>query len=293
MPAVADDRRGVRQHRVLRDPLLDVDVGRQRAQLRGIAAVADRQQHPHGQRRERVDRRAVERRVVGEVLARGHRPERHVDEGSSSLPGHQSGSGGASAGTAGAEAMGGPRRRDGGVLERLREHRQERRLAHPVAGRVGRQAELGARRVDRGRGQVDRERLDRGEPERDPDDRDPVELGDQRGGVLPALADDHVGPPVLDDGAQAGQRRGGVHAGEVLADHHGVGGVEVQLAELGEQRHPLLRRRLAEGRVRQAGPLDVACVLAPAPRPAPRARRAARRARTAPGASRARHCPAS
>ena len=80
VPAVADDRGGVRHHRVLRDPLLDVDVGRQRAQLRGIAAVADRQEHPHRQRRERVDRRAVERREVGEVLARGHRSERHVDE---------------------------------------------------------------------------------------------------------------------------------------------------------------------------------------------------------------------
>ena len=195
------------------------------------------------------------------MRARRHRPEGHVDE-RLVVAGPPVGQRRRSVRDGVPEAMDRPRRGDGGIFERLRDHREERGVAEPVAGGIGRQAEAGARAVERGRGQADRQLLDRREPERDAGDRDAVLLGDERGRELPAVAHDHVGPPVLDDRAQAGQRRRRVHAGEVVADHHGVGAVDVHPREVGEQRHPLLRRRLAERRERQAGPRDVARVLA-------------------------------
>ena len=60
--AVVDDRRRVRLDVGLRDPALDVDVGRQRAQRGRVLRAADRHEHPHGQLRQRGDRAAVEAR---------------------------------------------------------------------------------------------------------------------------------------------------------------------------------------------------------------------------------------
>ena len=166
-------------------------------------------------------------------------------------------------------------------------------VAQPVAGRIGRQAELGARRVHRRRGQLDRERLDRRQPERDAHDRDPVELGDERGGVLPAVS------RTITSGRQSStiaRRPGSAAAVSMRAKYSPIiTALAVSrsiCAELAEQRHPLLRRRLAE-RARTAGRPARRCPRAgPAPRRAPRARRAARRARTGRAGSGARRCRA-
>ena len=167
------------------DPLLDVDVGRQRAQLRGVAPVADRQEHADGQRRERVDRGPVERR--GSRAGAGRRSptrtsRRRADRRCRAT---SRGSGGASSDDGVAEAMDGGHG-DGRVLERLRDHREERgrRAAGRRPGRAAGRARRGPRPRRRRRASIE-QRLDRREPERDADDRDAVELGDQRGGVLP------------------------------------------------------------------------------------------------------------
>ena len=177
VPTVADDRGSVRQRRV---PCVTHSstwtLCRQAPQLRGITAVPDssaaRAPAAAGARRSPRGRGPG----VREVLARGlTEPRRRVDEW----------------GVVVARPPVGQRRRarragrkrwvaaagDGEVLERPG---ASSGTACRGSGRrrVGRQAELGARCVHRGHGQVDRERLERGEPECDPDDGIHVELGD-------------------------------------------------------------------------------------------------------------------
>jgi hypothetical protein len=61
---VGDDRGGPRHHVGLRDPLLDAHVGRERAELGRVAAVADRHQHRDVERGERAGGVAVHGREV-------------------------------------------------------------------------------------------------------------------------------------------------------------------------------------------------------------------------------------
>jgi hypothetical protein len=145
-------------------------------------------------------------------------------------------------------------------LQRRGDGREVGRVAQAGAGGIGGQAELGARGVDATRSPTDGQLLHRCEAQRHPGERDAVPLGHEGARVLPALAHDDVGPPVLDDRAQAGQRGGGVEAAEEVSDHARVRGVEAELRELAHQRHPVLARRLRHGRERQPGALDVALV---------------------------------
>jgi hypothetical protein len=257
---VADDRRRVRQHGVVGHPALDVHVRRQGAELAEVARLADRDEEAGAQRRQRVDRGAVESGVVRQVRSGRHRAERQVHE-RVEVAGPPVGQRRRGGGLLAGEAADVARARDGGVLERLGDHGEVRRVAQPVAGRVGGQAQRSASAVDLRRRLADGQLLDGGEPETDAHERDAVQLGDQGRGELPALADDDVGAPVLDDRPQAGQRRSNVDAGEEVADHPRLRRVDVQASELLQQRHPLLGRGVADRRERQAGALDVGPVL--------------------------------
>jgi len=77
-PAVSDHRGGARQHLGLRHPALDRDRRRKRAQLDGVAAVADRDERLDGEVAQRFDRLAID---AGEVLGqRRLGPEADVHE---------------------------------------------------------------------------------------------------------------------------------------------------------------------------------------------------------------------
>ena len=78
--AVGHDRRGASQDLVLRHPALDRDVGRQRAELGVVALLADGEEEARGERRQRVDRGAVERGIERQVPAGRDRAEAHVDQ---------------------------------------------------------------------------------------------------------------------------------------------------------------------------------------------------------------------
>ncbi len=154
------------------------------------------------------------------------------------------------------------RRRGGRALvERGGHHREVRRVAQPPARRVGRQPVGAAQRVDGGRRELDGLLLDGGEAEADPHDRDRVQVGDERRGVLPALTHDDIRAELGDGRAQRRERGAAVDVGEELADHPRVGVLEGHPHDLLHERPPLLGWRVADRRVRQPGALDVSAVL--------------------------------
>ena len=230
--AVGHDRRGAVQHLVLRHPALDRDVGRQRAELGVVALLADGEQEARGERRERLDRGAVERGIERQVPAGGDRAEAHVDErlALARRGGRHLGAAEAQRLRAGAGPPG-PRARDG------------------IEVRYGSVPMRPAARSDTPRTAAT--------PSADAGDRDAVFLGHERRRVLPALADDQVRPPLAGERAQAREHRPHVEHAEEVGDHSVVPFVEPHPRELRQQRHPLLVGRGAERRERQAGPRDV------------------------------------
>ena len=164
--AVADDRRGGWSDGIVGNPALDVDVGRQGAQLAGVAGLADGHEDAGAQWGQRLDRRAVQVGVVRQVGLGGHGAEGQVDERVVAV-GPPPGRGRLSGGLLVREAADAPRRRDRRVLERLGDDGEVGRVAQPVAARIGRQAQLGARRVDPRRRLEDGPLLDGGEAEGD------------------------------------------------------------------------------------------------------------------------------
>ena len=89
-------------------------------------------------------------------------------------------------------------------------------------GAIRWQPELGACLVHGRRRELDRLCLRPREPEADPENRDPMALGEKFGAELPALAHDHVGMPALDEITEGGQLGANVEPGEELPDHRPV-----------------------------------------------------------------------
>jgi hypothetical protein len=79
--SVADDHVGVSRDVVVRDPGLDVDVRRHLTEFGEVPiGVADGEQDPDLERGQRLDRRAIEGRVVRQMGAGRDRAEGEIDE---------------------------------------------------------------------------------------------------------------------------------------------------------------------------------------------------------------------
>ncbi len=249
--AVADDRRGVREHRVLRHPALRPHVLRQRAQRGHVRPVADRDEEPDRERGEGGDRVAVEAGVVREAAR--DRAEREVDE-RPRVAGPRIGR--RRRGLRGAEAVHAPARRER-RLERRRRRGQRRGAAERVAARVRCEADPLARRGEPGGGPGDRPRLGPLEPERDARGGDPEPLGGERAGELERLADDEVRAPLLDQRERVRQRGVEHQPGEPVGEHPPVRLAERLRAQRRLDRRPRRRVGLGDGRGGEAGALDL------------------------------------
>nr|BFF04485.1 hypothetical protein GCM10020241_61600 [Streptoalloteichus tenebrarius] len=212
--AVRDHRRAAGEDRRLRDEPFDVDVGGLGAELGGVEVPADGHDEVDGQLAQAGDRAGeqvaalhVEDRAEGEVDGRG---VRQVVQ-----PGRRRG--------ALVEDVWAQRvRRRGqwvrGVAETGRERGQhEVPLQHREVG-VGRQAVLGAQRVQRLGDQLGPHERSRGDDEH-PGVGDAEAFGGDQGSEVHLLADQEVRPPLLAEREQGGGPPAGPVAGEVLPDH--------------------------------------------------------------------------
>ena len=166
-----------------------------------------------------VDRRAVEGGEVGQVRGGRDGAEREVDERVvvARPPVRQRRRAARRGGIGSAKRRASTRAAIARMLERRGHHREVRRLAQPVARRIGRETERGPRAVDAAAATPIASSSEDLQAEADARERDRVELGDQRPGEVRGLADDDVRAPGLDGRALPGQGGADVDPGEELA----------------------------------------------------------------------------
>ena len=158
---------------------------------------------------------------------------------------HQSGSGRARR-RLGAKAQQLGRRLGAGRLERRRDEREARRGGHPLESRVGVEPDLRAHLVER-LGDREREALQvDARRDADADRRHARRLGDEAGGEVGDVEEDHVRLPALDDRADVRVGEARVDADEEIAGHERVGVVGGERPRLFEDRRSRLVRRVGD-----------------------------------------------
>jgi hypothetical protein len=234
---VAGHGRGVGEHGRLVDPALGVHVGRQGPEVRRVRVTARRDQDADAERRERVDRGAVDARE--EAHRAGHAAEGEVHERAAvAVPpvGQRRGRGRGGI----AEAQ-----QPGLRLRAVQRGRGEREVRAGGRGPGG-QAEPLAHRRERVVRRAEQPGLEGRRADPDRDVRDPRVLRGERAREFRRLGEHDVGPPLLAQRHDVGQGRLDVHAGEELGEDAVVGlvGAEV-VTQRGEDRgtHGRVARR--------------------------------------------------